>query len=147
MITTGREKSSADGSNMMNAKVTAVLISGLLAACVPTPPPEATATAPPAPSPPPAEATAAAPPAEPAPVDHVVNIRRAGCQDLLKLSPADRSAASMFYIGYQASRFRSSTINVGDIPSIAAQAFTYCEENPDRTAAQAFAEAYSGRRR
>jgi hypothetical protein len=136
----------AKGANTMNAKSAAVLLSGLLAACAPTQPPEA--AAPPAPSPPPTEA--AAPPAtEPAPppVDHVVNIRRAGCQDLLKLSPDDRSAASMFYIGYEASRFGSSTINVGGIPSIAAQAFTYCQEHPERTAAQAFAEAYSRRRR
>jgi hypothetical protein len=141
------KRPAAKGANSMNAKSAAVLLSGLLAACAPTQPPEA--AAPPAPSPPPAEAAAPPPTTEPAapPVDHVVNIRRAGCQDLLKLSPDDRSAASMFYIGYEASRFGSSTINVGGIPSIAAQAFTYCQEHPERTAAQAFAEAYSRRRR
>jgi hypothetical protein len=48
----------------------------------------------------------------------------------------------MFYIGYQASRLRASTINVGVIPSIQEQAIAYCEENPDRTVAQAFAHAY-----
>jgi HdeA/HdeB family len=80
-------------------------------------------------------------------VDHIVNIRRARCEDLLKLSPEDRAAASMFYIGYQASRLRASTINVGVIPSIEGQAIAYCEENPDRTVAQAFAGAYSQTRR
>ena len=49
----------------------------------------------------------------------------------------------MFYIGYQAPRVRARTINVGVIPSIEAQAVTYCAENPRRTVAQAFAEAYS----
>ena len=33
------------------------------------------------------------------------------------------------------------------IPSIEAQALTYCEENPDRPVVQAFAEAYSEARR
>jgi hypothetical protein len=80
-------------------------------------------------------------------VDHIVNIRRARCEDLLGLSPEDRAAASMFYIGYQASRVRAATINVGVIPSIEGQAIAYCEENPDRTVAQAFAGAYSQTRR
>jgi hypothetical protein len=128
----------------MNRKTTAVLLSGLLVACAQTQSPEATAQSEPAPAAA-AESTAAptsTPAAEPAPVDHIVNIRRASCQDLLKLSPDDLDAASMFYIGYQASHFRTSTINVGLIPSIEAQALTYCTENPNRTVAQAFAEAY-----
>ena len=133
----------------MNGKPAAVLLSGLLLACVQMQPPEA--TTPPAPSPPPAQAQAPAPPAPTAaaepPLDHIVNIRRARCEDMLKLSPEDRAAASMFYIGYQASRFRASTINVGVIPSIEEQAIAYCEENPDRTVAQAFADAYSQSRR
>ena len=128
----------------MNGKPGAVLLSGLLVACVQTQPPEA--TAPPAPPQPPAQAQAPAPPT-PAPVDHIVNIRRARCEDLLKLAPDDRAAASMFYIGYQASRVRATTINVGMIPSIEEQAITYCEENPDRTVAQAYAHAYSQTRR
>jgi hypothetical protein len=48
----------------------------------------------------------------------------------------------MFYIGYQASRLRATTINVGVIPSIEAQALTYCQENPDEPVARAFAQAY-----
>jgi HdeA/HdeB family len=85
--------------------------------------------------------------AEPAPADHIVNIQRANCADLLKLSPEDRAAASMFYIGYQASRFRARTINVGVIPSIEGQAIASCEENPDRTVAHVFAKAYLQTRR
>jgi hypothetical protein len=46
------------------------------------------------------------------------------------------------YIGYQASRFRTRTINVGVIPSIEAQAVTYCQENPDWSVPRAFAQAY-----
>jgi hypothetical protein len=63
------------------------------------------------------------------------------------LAPDDRAAATMFYIGYQASHFRARTINVALIPSIEAQALTYCEENPDRPVVQAFAEAYLEARR
>jgi len=126
----------------MNGKPAAVLLLGLLVACVQTQPPEA--TTPPAPSPPPPQTQAPAPPAQAAaaPVDHIVNIRGARCEDLLKLEPDDRAAATMFYIGYQASRLRASTINVGVIPSIQEQAIAYCEENPNRTVAQAFAHAY-----
>jgi hypothetical protein len=132
----------------MNRKPAAMLLSGLLVACVQTQPPEA--TTPPAPSPPPAQ-TQAAPPAqaaaEPPLADRIVSIRGARCQGLLNLSPDDRAAASMFYIGYQASRLRTSTINVGVIPSIEEQAITYCEEHPNRTIVQAFADAYSRARR
>jgi hypothetical protein len=48
----------------------------------------------------------------------------------------------MFYIGYQASRLRATTINVGVIPSIEDQALIYCQEKPDEAVAQAFAQAY-----
>jgi hypothetical protein len=147
-------KNSYDGSITMNAKTAAVLLSGLIVACAPTQPPNpAPPPAPPsaqvqAPPPPPApakapaQAQAKAPAAESVPVNHIVDIQRASCQDLLKLSPDDREEASMFYIGYQASHFRSRTINVSVIPSIEAQALIYCAENPDQPVAQAFAEAY-----
>jgi hypothetical protein len=75
-------------------------------------------------------------------VNHIVDIQRALCQDLLRLSPDDREDASMFYIGFQASRSRARTIDVSVIPSIEAQALVYCSENPDRPVAQAFAEAF-----
>src|SRR5947207_11357796 len=94
----------------MNWKTSVILLSGLLVACAQTPSPEA--TAPPeqaqalatAPAQPPPSAQppvpAPAPAAGTAPVDHIVNIRGASCEDLLRLSPEDREAASMFYIGY-----------------------------------------------
>jgi hypothetical protein len=131
----------------MNGKLAAVLLSSLLAACVQTQPPAATSV--PAPSPPPAQPQAT-PPAQAAaepPPDRIVSIRRARCEGLMKLEPDDRAAASMFYIGYQASRLGASTINVGVISSIQEQAIAYCEEHPDRTVAQAFAHAYSRARR
>jgi hypothetical protein len=146
--TTGaKKKSSDDASNAMNGKTSAVLLSVLLVACVQTQPPEVAAPAAPSLPPAPAPAAALAPATEsPPPADHIVYIRRASCQDLLKLAPEDRAAASMFYIGYQAARFRAGSINVGVIPSIQAQALAYCEENPDRPVVQAFAEAYSAAR-
>src|SRR5215472_1983461 len=101
----------------MNGKFAVVLLSGLLVACVQTQPPEATTS--PAPPTPQAQTQAPAPAqaaAAPAPTDHIVSIRRAKCEDLLGLAPDDRAAASMFYIGYQASHLRASTINVGVIP-------------------------------
>jgi HdeA/HdeB family len=140
----------------MNSKTAAVLLSGLLFACAQTQPPQAAAPSAPAPraasAPAPAAgpapaSTAAAAPAQPpaaksAPTNHIVNIRGARCQDLVRLSPEDRAAASMFYIGYQASRLRATTIDVGVIPSIEDQALVYCQENPNEAVAQAFAQAY-----
>ena len=133
----------------MKAKTAALLLSGLLVACAQTQPPEAAAPSPP-PAPAPAQPAEPAPApqaTEPAPVNRIVNIRAAGCQNLMTLSPEDRAAASMFYIGYQAARFRSITINVDGIRGIEAQALTYCQEHPNQTVAQAFAQAYSRARR
>ena len=140
----------------MNAKTAAVVLSGLLVACaqaqppnaaaLPAPPPPSTAAEAAAPAPPqpptPAAAPAPAQAAKSAPVDHVVNIAGATCQGLMSLPPADREDAAMFYIGYQASRLRARTIDVSLIPSIEAQAFVFCKENPDWPVAQAFAQAY-----
>src|SRR5262249_43520840 len=111
-------------------------------------PPEA--AAPPAP-PPPAPAAAASPApaqtAEAPPADHFVTIQRANCQNLLNLSDDDRAAAAMFYIGYQAARAGSRTINVAVIPSIEAQALANCQEHPQQTLVRAFAQAYSSARK
>jgi pyruvate/2-oxoglutarate dehydrogenase complex dihydrolipoamide acyltransferase (E2) component len=146
----------------MKAKTAAMLLMGLLFGCAQTPPTNTTAQPAPgapaavaqagSPAPaatPPASATPAAKPApapaqaaKPAAADHVVKILRSTCQDLLRLSPQDRDAASMFYIGYQASHFRATSINVGLIPSTEDQALTYCAEDPNRTVAQVFAQAY-----
>jgi HdeA/HdeB family len=141
----GFPKSFCAGSNPMNAKTAAVLVLGLLAACAQAQP--KVAAGPPASPPHPAAASApaaaAAKAAAPAPVSHIVDIRGSTCRDLLRLSPADRDDASMFYIGYQAARSRAATIDVSVIPSIEAQALTNCAENPDWPVAEAFAEAYS----
>jgi hypothetical protein len=66
---------------------------------------------------------------------------------MLNLLPDDREAATMFYIGYQASRFRTRAINVGSIPGIEDLALDYCAMYPDRPVVAAFAQAYSRTRR
>jgi len=131
----------------MNGKIAAVLLSGLLFACVQAPPPAAVAQSPPAPPPAPTPPPAAAAPA-PGPLSEavreqrIVDIRAAGCDGLLGLYNDDRIAAAMFYIGYQASRFGSRTINVGRIPTVGRLALSYCEARPDRPVTEAFAQAY-----
>ncbi len=122
----------------MNGKTAVVMLSGLLFACAPTQPP------PPAPEPPPPPVAAAAPPpaAIPVPADRIVAIRRASCGAFMALSPDDRNDAAMFYVGYQASRLRAGTINVALVPSIVAEALSYCTSAPNLPVAQAFADAY-----
>ena len=122
----------------MNGKIGVVLLSGLLFACVQQPPPN-TAAAPP---PPPAAAPAPAPVAVAPPANRFVSIRGARCSRLLELPEDDRAAASLFYIGYQASRLGARTINVGRIPDAEARALSYCEANPNRAAVDAFRQAY-----
>jgi hypothetical protein len=126
----------------MNGKTAFVLLSGvlsgLLCACVQ--PPEAASPA--APTPPPVAAPAPAPVDEPTPGDRWVSIRGATCEKLLELSPDDRAAASLFYIGYQAARFGSRAINVAAIPNAEEWAESYCAEHPGRPAVEAFRQAY-----
>ena len=119
----------------MNGKIAVVLASSLLFACVP-PPPE------PAAPPPPAPVAAPAPAPAPAPANRWVSIRAVRCERLLELSEDDRAAASMFYIGYQASRLRVKAVNVGAIPSTEAEALSYCQQFPNRTVLAAFQRAY-----
>jgi hypothetical protein len=123
----------------MNGKIGVVLLSGLLFACVQQPPPNTTAAAPP---PPPAVAPAPAPVAEAPPANRRVSIRAVRCARLLELPEDDRAAASLFYIGYQASRLNARTINVGRIPDAEVQALGYCEASPNQTVANAFRRAY-----
>jgi hypothetical protein len=129
----------------MNAKNALVLLSGVLSGslCACVQPPSA---APAAPTPPPvaapAPAPAPAPVAEAPPANRWVSIQGATCKRLLELSPDDRAAASLFYIGYQASRFRSRAINVAAIPSVEEWAENYCAEHPGRSAVEAFRQAY-----
>ena len=136
----------------MNGKTAFVLLSGVLSgslsACVqppgaaapaaPTPPPVAA----PAPAPVAAPPPAPAPAAEPTPGNRWVSIQGATCKRLLELSPDDRAAASLFYIGYQAARFRSRTINVAAIPNAEEWVESYCAEHPGRPAVEAFRQAY-----
>jgi hypothetical protein len=128
------KQDSYDGSDAVNRKTAIVLVSGLLCACAQMQP------APPAaPPPPPAPAPAAT---TQQPVDRYVTIRAATCDRYLALSDDDRAAASMFYIGYQARRFGSRTINVGTIPVIEGRARDYCGVYPSQPVASAFAAAY-----
>jgi len=128
----------------MNGKTAFVLfsgvLSGLLCACVQPPDaaPSAAPTPPPAAAPPPAPA----PVAETPPVNRWVTIQGATCERLLELSPDDRAAASLFYIGYQAARFSSRAINVAAIPDAEKWAESYCAEHPGRSAVEAFRQAY-----
>jgi HdeA/HdeB family protein len=123
----------------MKGKPAVVLLSGLLFACVQAPPPTTTTVAPP---PVPAPVAAPAPVAEAPPTNRRVTIRAVRCARLLELSEDDRAAASLFYIGYQASSLRARTINVGAIPDAENRALSYCEANPNRAALSAFRQAY-----
>jgi len=76
------------------------------------------------------------------PSNRWVSIQGATCERLLELSPDDRAAASLFYIGYQAARFGSRAINVAAIPSAEEWAESYCAEHPSRSAVEAFRQAY-----
>jgi hypothetical protein len=128
----------------MNGKTAFVLLSGVLSGslCACAQPPEAAApSAPPAP-PVAAPAPAPAPVAEPTPSNRWVSIQGATCERLLELSPDDRAAASLFYIGYQAARFGGRAINVAAIPNAEESAESYCAEHPGRPAVEAFRQAY-----
>src|SRR5438132_2697955 len=107
-------------SNAMNGKTAFVLLSGVLSGslCACVQPPDAAAPAAATPPPVAAAAPAPAPVAEPTPSNRWVSIQGATCEKLLELSPDDRAAASLFYIGYQAARLRSRTINVGRSPTL-----------------------------
>jgi hypothetical protein len=136
----------------MNGKTVFVLLSGVLSgslcACVQPPGAAPAAPAPPVaaavPAPPPVTAPAptSGPVAEPTPSNRWVNIQGATCERLLELSPDDRAAASLFYIGYQAARFRSRAINVAAIPNAEEWAENYCTKHPGRPAVEAFRQAY-----
>lgn len=114
----------------MTGRTGIALLSGLLFICAPVPAP--------AQAPPPAPVAEAPPP----PVDRWVAIRIAPCRRYLELPQEDRAAASMFYLGYQASRVGAWDINVSGIRSIVSLATSYCQAFPDRPAAEAFAQAY-----
>jgi hypothetical protein len=121
----------------MNTKAVVVLLSGVLFACAPTPPP-----APPAP--PAAPPAASEAPAADAPQEHhIVMIRTVNCQALLMLSEEDRASASMFYLGYTASRRGLRKIDIADVSGLEAAALGYCAANPAQPAAVAFLKAFA----
>jgi hypothetical protein len=126
----------------MRGKIAVILLSSTLFACVQAQAPEAVAPATPPPPPAAAPAVAAAVP----PGDRPVVIRRATCDTFLGLDPEDRAAASLFYMGYSASRFGLKTVNPNNIPDIEKRAINICSAQPERTVAWAFARAYSQRR-
>jgi hypothetical protein len=128
----------------MNGKTAFVLLSGVLSSslCACVQPPDVAAPAAPTPPPVAAPAPAPAPVAEPTLGNRWVSIQEATCERLLELSPDDRAAASLFYIGYQAARFRSRAINVAAIPNAEEWADRYCVEHPGRPAVEAFRQAY-----
>ena len=127
----------------MRGKIAVTLLSSALFACVQAQTPEVGA---PAATPPPPPAPPAAAPAVSAAVptgDRLIVIRRATCDTFLGLTPEDRAAASLFYMGYSASRFRLKTVNANNIPDIQTRAINNCSAQPERTVAWAFARAYS----
>jgi len=122
----------------MNWKAAVVLLLGSLVACVQAQPPAgAPAPPPPAPVAAPAPAEVAAP-AVAEPSNRRVSIRTATCGTYLQLADDDRAAATMFYVGYQASRLGAKAINVAGIPATEAQAIRYCEAHRNRPVADAF---------
>jgi hypothetical protein len=122
----------------MHGKIAVVLLTGLLCACVPPPPP---GPAQPAPAPPPAAAQPAPPAAEAA--ARWVRIRAVPCSRLLELSDEDRAAASMFYHGYEASRRGTREINVNGLGHVGALVLSYCTAYPDRPVVDAYREVYA----
>lgn len=124
---------------MTHRRVAALVLCGLACACAPQPMPQAAP-----PSPPPAPATAAAPPqAEPPVREHrIIRIRSVNCAALLQLAEDDRASASMFYLGYTASRRGRQTIDIADIDGLESAALGYCIAHPRAPAAVAYMQAF-----
>ncbi|HTQ33448.1 MAG TPA: hypothetical protein VMI30_04710 [Stellaceae bacterium] len=74
---------------------------------------------------------------------HVVAIRNVRCDALLKLSEDDRASASMFYIGYTASRRKQGKIDVAELSGLEAAALGYCTAHPNWPAAVAFNKSFA----
>ena len=119
----------------MNKKAAVVLLSGVLFACAPMTPP--------APPVPPAAPPAATPTADAAQEHHIVMIRTVNCEALLKLSEEDRASASMFYLGYTASRRGQGKIDIAEVSGLEAAALGYCAALPGQPAAVAFMKAFA----
>jgi hypothetical protein len=74
---------------------------------------------------------------------NIVTIRRVNCEALLKLPEDDRASASMFYLGYTASRRRQGKIDIAEVAGLEAAALGYCAAYPDQPAATAFMKAFA----
>jgi hypothetical protein len=74
---------------------------------------------------------------------HIVTIRAVRCDALLKLAEDDRASASMFYIGYTASRRGRARIDVAELSGLEAAALGYCAAYPNWPAATAFNKAFA----
>ena len=61
----------------------------------------------------------------------------------MELSAEDRAAASMFYLGYQASRVGARQINVGGLGHVQALVLNYCAAYPNRPVVEAYRAAYA----
>jgi hypothetical protein len=122
----------------MNTKAAVVLLSGMLFACAQSAPAPTPSPPPPAPLPPAAASTGQVITGR-----HIVPIRAASCETLLSLSEDDRASASMFYIGYTASRRGLHRIDVSELDDLNAAALGYCTRYPNRPAATAFYKAFA----
>ena len=119
----------------MKGKAAIILLSGALFAC-----------AQPAPSTQvPAGISSATPPTASGPSlgHNIVTIRTVNCDALLSLSEDDRASASMFFIGYTASRRGQRRIDIAEVEGLEAAALGNCAAHPNEPAASAFMKAFS----
>jgi hypothetical protein len=77
------------------------------------------------------------------PEHRVLTIRNVTCGRLLGAAEDDRAAASMFYIGYTASRRGQRKIDIAEVDGLNAAALGYCEAHPDQPAAVAYNKAFA----
>lgn len=119
----------------MKGKAAIILLLGALFACA-QPAPNAPVSA---------GNSSAAPPAAPGPSlgHNVVTIRLVNCDAFLSLSEDDRASASMFFIGYTASRRGQRRIDIAEVEGLEAAALGNCAAHPDQPAASAFMKAFS----
>ena len=120
----------------MISKLTLIALPALLLAACAQPSP------PPAPPPAPPPHAAAAPPApEPAASTAPIPIRTLSCAEMLGASDDDRAAASMFFIGYQASSAGVRNLSIAQIQAVEEKALSICAAHPAMPAVRAFRTA------
>ena len=118
----------------MISKLTLIALPALLlASCAPPAPPP-----PAAPAPPPPVAAPPPPAPEPAASTAPIPIRALSCAELIGAGDDDRAAASMFFIGYQASASGVHNLSIAQIQAIEGKALAICARQPALPAARAF---------